>query len=183
VHAPSDVADVAQAAAEGAKPAAFDFETVFLSDYARIARVIRRVIDDPSRAEDLAVEAFWKLWRNPGAHGEASGGWLYRTAVRLALDELRRKARRTRYERALTFGRAPGTPDELFSATEERGRVHAVLAAMAPRQAELLLLRSDGAEYDELASALSLNPASVGTFLSRARLAFRKEYVKRYGEQ
>ena len=167
----------------GAEPASFDFDAVFLANYARIARVIRRVIDDPSRAEDLAVEAFWKLWRNPRAHGEASGAWLYRTAVRLALDELRRRARRARYERVLVFVRAPQTPDELFSAAEERGRVRAVLAAMAPRQAELLLLRSDGVPYDELASALSVNPASVGTLLSRARQAFRKEYVKRHGEQ
>jgi DNA-directed RNA polymerase specialized sigma24 family protein len=37
--------------------------------------------------------------------------------------------------------------------------------------------------YEELAAALSLSPASVATLLSRARLAFRKEYVRRYGEQ
>lgn len=96
---------------------------------------------------------------------------------------LRRRARRVRYEQLLTFIRAPHTPHELFSAAEEQGRVRAVLAAMDPRQAELLLLRSDGVAYDERASALSLNPASVGTLLSRAKHAFRKDYVKRYGEQ
>jgi RNA polymerase sigma-70 factor (ECF subfamily) len=47
----------------------------------------------------------------------------------------------------------------------------------------LLLLRSHGLSYGELASALHLNPASVGTLLSRAQDAFRKEYIKRYGEQ
>jgi RNA polymerase sigma-70 factor (ECF subfamily) len=60
--------------------------------------------------------------------------------------------------------------------------VRAVLASMPRRDAELLLLRSDDMSYEELAAALSLNPASVGTLLSRARQAFRKEYVKRYGE-
>ena len=53
---------------------------------------------------------------------------------------------------------------------------------MRRTQAELLILRSDGVLYDELAAVLSLNPASVGTLLSRARAAFRKEYVRRYGE-
>ena len=48
-------------------------------------------------------------------------------------------------------------------------------------QAELLLLRSDGLSYEEVASALELNPGSVGTLLGRAQRAFRKEYLKRYG--
>ena len=52
-----------------------------------------------------------------------------------------------------------------------------------PRHAELLVLRSQDLSYDELASALDLNPASIGTLLSRAQQAFRKEYIKRYGQQ
>ena len=46
----------------------------------------------------------------------------------------------------------------------------------------LLVLRSDGLSYIELASALDLNPASVGTLLARAQQAFRKEDIKRYGQ-
>ena len=37
--------------------------------------------------------------------------------------------------------------------------------------------------YDELAAALFVSPASIGTLLRRARTAFQKEYLKRYGEQ
>lgn len=159
------------------------FETIFAAHYEPTARAIARIIRDRGRAEELAVDAFWKLLKNPKAQREQAGGWLHRTAVRLALDELRRKARRQRYERVLAWmGRTP-TPDELFSASQEQGRVRLVLASMAARQAELLLLRHDGASYDELASSLHLNIASVGTLLSRAQQAFRKEYVKRYGER
>ena len=57
------------------------------------------------------------------------------------------------------------------------------LLAMLPVGDALLLLRADGLSYDETAAALNLNPSSVGTLLARARQAFRKEYVKRYGEQ
>jgi RNA polymerase sigma-70 factor (ECF subfamily) len=53
---------------------------------------------------------------------------------------------------------------------------------MKANQAELLILRSDGLTYDEIAQALDLNPSSVGTLLSRAEAAFRKEYVRRYGQ-
>ena len=179
MQAPSDVAALPK---DAAPSSAFDFEAVFVRDYGRITRVIARVIRDRSRSEDLAVEAFWRLWKTPGAHGESAGGWLRRTAVRLALDELRRRARRERYERLLTFGRRPARPDELFSTSAEQGRVRAVLAAMPRREAELLLLRGNDTPYEELAATLLINPASVGTLLSRARQAFRKEYVRKYGE-
>jgi RNA polymerase sigma-70 factor (ECF subfamily) len=45
----------------------------------------------------------------------------------------------------------------------------------------LLVLRSQGFSYEELAATLNLNPASIGTLLSRAQHAFRKEYTRRYG--
>lgn len=161
----------------------FDLEVIFRSQYERIARIIARVVRDPGRAEELAVEVFLKLWRNPQAHGENAEGWLYRVAVRMALDELRRQSRRARYESLLGFIRSTPTPEEIHASIEEQERVRLVLGAIEPRRAELLLLRSHGLSYDEVASALDLKPASVGTLLSRAQQSFRKEYVKRYGEE
>jgi RNA polymerase sigma-70 factor (ECF subfamily) len=159
----------------------FDFEAFFHAHYERIARVLARVVGDSGRAEDLAAEALWKLWRTPAAHGESAGGWLYRTAVRMGLNELRSGRRRLRYE-ALSDGPADSlTPEEAHAAEEERRQVRRILAALEERQAELLILRSSGLSYDEVASALGLHPASVGTLISRAQQAFRKEYVKQYG--
>jgi len=178
VQASSDVVVAKNAPAS----AVFDFDAVFSQDYAAVTRLIVRIVRDRGRAEELAVETFWRLWKTTGAHGESVRGWLRRTAVRLAIDELRRRVRRERLDRLWPFGRV-STPDELFLSSEEQGRVRAVLAAMPRRDAELLLLRSEDMPYDELAATLSLNPASVGTLLSRARQAFRKEYVKRYGDQ
>jgi RNA polymerase sigma-70 factor (ECF subfamily) len=160
----------------------FDFEETFRRQYARIARVIARVVRDPARSEELAVEVFLKLWRSPGAHGEKSDGSLYRVAVRKALDELRRLTRRARYEAFFGFGKSSRNPEEIHAANEEQQRVRLILALIDRRQAELLLLRGNDFSYDELASALNLNPASIGTLLSRAQQAFRREYVKRYGQ-
>jgi RNA polymerase sigma-70 factor (ECF subfamily) len=174
--------DVAEAGA--AVPAAFDFDAVFRSEYARVARVIARVVRDPGRAEDLAVDTFWKLCRTPAAQGENAAAWLYRSAVRIALDELRRRARRAKYEQIVAMlRRSPPTPDELFSSAEDQGRVRTVLAAIPPRDAELLLLRNEGLSYDELATTVGVSSLSIGTLLRRARTAFQKEYLKRYGEQ
>ena len=79
--------------------------------------------------------------------------------------------------------RKPPTPEDLRTAAEEQECVRLVLSLIQTRQAELLVLRSHGLSYEEVASALDLNPASVGTILSRAQMAFRKEYVKRYGNK
>ena len=143
--------------------------------------MIARVISDPARAEELAVEVLLKWTRHPSAQGDQAGAWLYRTAVRMGLDELRRQARRDRLDRLLRVFSTSPTPEDLRAVREEQQQVRAVLRRLRRRHAELLVLRSHGLRYDEVAAALTLNPASVGTLLARAQEAFRKEYVKRYG--
>src|SRR5437764_243868 len=138
-----------------------DFEGIFRLYYARVARLIARVVRDPGRSEELAVEVFWKLWRNRRILGENVGGWLYRTAVRSGLYELRRQGRRDRVAHLLGRRESPPNPEQVHNAAEDRQQVRRVLARMEGRRAELLLLRSGGLSYDELAEALALNPASV----------------------
>lgn len=166
----------------GTVEAPFDFETFFYANYERTARAIARVIRDPARAEELTVEAFWNLWRHPRAHGEKASGWLYRTAVRMALNELRRQARSNRHESLAEPPQETPSPEQAHAVAEEQQRVRVVLAKMDARKAELLLLRGNGLSYEELASALDLNPKSVGSLLTRAQQMFRKDYIKRYGK-
>lgn len=158
-------------------------ESIFSAHYERIARAIGRVIHDQARAEELAVDVFLKWWRNPQAHGDGAEGWLYRAAIRLALDELRKHSRRGRFERFFGFGRAaPPTPEQVYAADTDKQQVRAVLSVLKRSYAEVLLLRSDGLSYSDIASALEINPNYVGSLLSRAQQAFRKEYVKQYGQ-
>jgi RNA polymerase sigma-70 factor (ECF subfamily) len=167
---------------EVTKPEGLD--AIFRAQYERITRVIGRVIHDQARAEELAVEVFLKWWRNPKAHGDHAEGWLYRTSVREALDELRRQTRRSRVERLFSFVRpSPPTPEHLFAVNAEQHRVRTVLGALSRRHAELLLLWSQGLSYQEIAVALAKNPNYVGSLVGRAQEAFRKEYLKRYGKQ
>lgn len=172
---------LSNAAGRIAGEAADEFEQVFHSHYERVARTIARMVQDPARAEELTVEVFWNLWRKPAVLSGEVGGWLYRTAVRAALYELRREARRARYHRLFPFLGSPSTPEESHAANEECEHVRRVLESMNTRQAELLLLRSEGLSYQEIATTLGLNAGSVGTLLSRAQQAFRKEYLKHYG--
>jgi len=158
-----------------------EIDDAFRQNYARIARVIGRVVGDRARAEELAVDAFLRWWRHTGARGEGASKWLYRVAIRMAIDELRRDARRARHARLTAAIRSrPATPEDISVRGEEQRRVRAVLAALSRRDAALLVLRSEGLAYQDLAAALGLNPASIGTLISRAQRAFRTEYVRRY---
>mgnify|MGYP003332083978 CR=1 FL=1 len=155
-----------------------ELESAFRVYYPRIAGLVARVVRDRARAEELAVDIIWR-------HGApVDEPRLLRSAVNAAIDELRRRERRGRREKWFgLFAKPPSTPHEDLAASDEVARVRAVLAKLPPRTAEMLLLRADGASYEEVAAALEMNAASVGTTLRRAQEQFRKEYVARYGER
>src|SRR5579863_1532291 len=120
------------------------FEELFRLSYRRLARLLFRITRDFARAEEMASEAFWRLYRSPPAHDTNLEGWLYRTGLRLALDHLRRERRRARYEAlAAVIGLAPG-PDESHEQNEERRRVRGVLGKLKREQAGLILLHAEG---------------------------------------
>jgi len=162
---------------------ACDFDALFNAYYRRLTRLLYRATGDTSRAEEFAAEAFWRLYDRPPRDATNIEGWLYRTGLRLALDHLKKERRRARYEPlALLFGLSLN-PHQAVEQQEKQARVRQTLGSLKPVQAAMLLLRSEGVSYAELAAVLNLNPASVGTLLTRAGQAFKKEYVKRYGEQ
>src|SRR5207248_3015008 len=100
----------------------------------------------PQQAEDVAQQAFLKAWERLGGFrgGAAFGTWLYRLAINLCLDELRRE-RRARLlpleaaESALADDRDAG---EAVADAEERAAQRAALAwalAHLPADDRLLL--------------------------------------------
>jgi RNA polymerase sigma-70 factor (ECF subfamily) len=159
------------------------FNQLFAANYTALTRIVYRVVGDIGWAEELAAEAFWKLHRNPPASDQNLCGWLYRTGLRLALDNLKKRKRRAHYEALAPAPEVTQSPEEALEQLEQQVRVRQALAALKPEQAALLVLRSEGYSLDEMASILTLNPSSVGTLLARADVAFRKEYVNRYGER
>ena len=158
-----------------------EFDAFFTTNYGPLPRLMYRVVGDAGCAEELASEAFWKLHRHPPASEVNLLGWLYRTGLRLALDALKKRKRRSHYEALAPAPPAEQSPEQALEQSERQDRVRRVLAALKPEQAAVLLLRAEGHRLNEIASLLGLNPNSVGTLLSRTDAAFRKEYVSRYG--
>jgi RNA polymerase sigma-70 factor (ECF subfamily) len=157
-----------------------EYERLFLEYYPRVYGVLFRLLGDRAEAEDLTVETFWRLYRRPPRDARNLGGWLYRVALNLGLNSLRSAKRRGRYEQdawqADNAGGAGPSPEEAVTAREERVRVRRVLQQVAPRQAQLLVLRHSGLTYQEIAEAAGVAPGSVGTLLARAEREFERRY-------
>jgi len=158
------------------------FEALFLEHWARIYRLLYRLVGDPAEAEDLALEACVRLYEKaPLQRSEFNaGGWLHRVATNLGLHSIPGWKRRERYELAAGKYALEETPEDqpaaILAQEEERGLVRQVLAQMNERQARLLILRHSGSSYQEIASALKLAPTSIGPLLLRAEREFEKRY-------
>src|SRR4051812_31055496 len=57
-------------------------------------------------------------------------GWLYRTGLRLALDQLKKDRRRARYEALGSLFGLAASPHQVLEQTEERARVRQALGAL-----------------------------------------------------
>jgi RNA polymerase sigma-70 factor (ECF subfamily) len=178
----------------GAAPASLSsqaFDELFLSTYPRLVGILRRMLGDSGRAEEIASEAFLKLHNTklPPAAKANVAGWLYRTAMNLGIDDLRARSRHFRItQQATNSSEATSTNHagdglQLLLRSERQQRVRFVLAKLKPDWAQLLLLRASGYSYKELAQHLGLVPASVGTMLIRAEAAFEKMYLELFGSK
>jgi RNA polymerase sigma-70 factor (ECF subfamily) len=154
------------------------FDELFLRYYSRIYDVAFGLTGDAAEADDIAQEAFIRLYRQPpeaAGREHNVGGWLYRVAVNLGYNALRAARRRMVYERAADR-ESTADPEAVTEQHEERLCVRAALAELPAQQAQLLMLRHAGLSYKELAEALDVAPASIGTLLARAERAFEVRY-------
>ena len=159
-----------------------EFESVFQEHWPRVYGVLFRLVGDHAEAEDLALEAFWRLYRQPRQARDNLGGWLYRVAMNMGFNALRARKRRAHYEEQAgrhesTYAATPD-PAEAAEMADQRRRVRAALAQMQPRAAQVLILRFSGFTYAEIAAAIRVAPTSVGTLLARAEEEFEQTYRK-----
>ena len=103
--------------------------------------------------------------------------WLYRAAAHRALNRVRGRKRRERRElaQALDEGARTLDPHEQAEMNEDRRRVRTALAKLPAKPATVLVLRSSGLSYSEIAESIGVGTGQIGTLLRRAEAALRKE--------
>lgn len=135
-----------------------------------------RMLRDTAEAEDVAQEAFVRIWRNAGSWqpGRARfDTWLHTVVLNLCRDRLRRR-------REISGDAIPEQADPMLNAeaalleAERADAVKQAIAALPERQREAILL----VHYQELsggeaAAALDISVEALESLLSRGRRALR----------
>jgi len=143
---------------------------------ARAIGLAERVVGNAD-ADDVAQEAFLRVWRRAGSYDPAAGRfttWLYRIVLNLAIDG-RRRQRHVEIEQALEVPDGAPGPVQLLMA-EERGRwLAAAMAALPERQrAALALFHMEGLSAREAAQVMNVTEKAFESLLTRARSALRQ---------
>lgn len=142
----------------------------------RLLSLAGRMLDDPSEAEDVAQEAFVRVWKQAPRWrpGEARfDTWLHRVAVNLCYDRLRRRRERPCADPPDRADEGPG-PDRGLQAQDTGRRVTAALQALPDRQREAIVL----CHYQELgnieaAAVMGISVEALESLLGRGRRALR----------
>lgn len=155
-----------------------DVERLFREYHAPLVRYLTRRLGDRDWAEEVAQETFVRALRQTEITNERA--WLFAVATNLVRDEARKDARRRRHlellrEEAKAEEAVEPPPTELERA-QERALARRAIDALTERDREALLMREEGLDYNEIAAALELSVASVGTTLSRARRRLVEAY-------
>ncbi len=141
-----------------------------------ITRFAFRMLGSAAEAEDVAQEAFLRLWRQaPSWEPRAKvGTWLHRVAHNLCIDRLRAR-------REVQVGEMPEGEDPRPSVPTQLERLHTAravsdaLQALPERQrAAITLVYYQGLDNREAAEVMGVHVDALESLLSRARRSMRK---------
>jgi RNA polymerase sigma-70 factor (ECF subfamily) len=145
--------------------------TDFERAYARFLPPVRakcfRLLGRSHAAEDVAQEAFVRLWKSGLGDGEprAVVAWLYRTATRLAIDVLRERRRSDVDD---VVGEATPCAVDLRTYVEARAAIVSLASSVpADELAVAVLCRVDGLPQLEAATVLGISERTVRRMLDR----------------
>jgi RNA polymerase sigma-70 factor (ECF subfamily) len=141
-----------------------------------VVNVVYRMCGDVYLAEDAAQEAFIRAWKRLPDYVPRSPfrNWVYRIAVNVALDALRRQ-RKTVDVEALPLASNRRGPEAALEGKERDERVRQAVLALPPASRGVLVLREyEGLSYREIADALNIPMGTVMSRLNYARKCLRE---------
>jgi RNA polymerase sigma-70 factor (ECF subfamily) len=152
----------------------------------RIFAASFRILRDRAAAEDATQETFLRLWRNASRwrpQGAKLETWLYKVAMNICFDILRRKRREAPEEAAQEQQDEAPRADQRIEAGQRSAAVQAALAELPDRQRVAITL----CHYQELsnidaAAAMGVSVEAIESLLARARRAMRAKLFDRREE-
>jgi RNA polymerase sigma-70 factor, ECF subfamily len=148
--------------------ATLSFERFFEQEQERLLRALTVITGSRREAEDLAQDAFVKLFERWDAVSvmEAPAGYLHRTAMNLFRNQYRRAK--------VAIGRAVGIgpQQDVFKTVEDRDAAARALGALSARQrAALVLTAALGYSGEEAGQLLGIKASTVFALTHQARAA------------
>ncbi len=142
----------------------------------RICALASRMLGDATEAEDVAQEAFLRVWRqapNWRFGGATFDTWLHRVVLNLCYDRLRKRRERPSAEPPEQVDPAVGADVEV-EMMQTSNQVQAALSELPERQRDAILLH----HYQELsnidaAAVLGVSVDALESLLARGRRALR----------
>ena len=150
-----------------------NFEEFFEEQYVSVARALVLLVGDGLEAEELAEEAFARAWGRWHLVREMASpaGYVYRTALNLNRNRLRRLAQELRPRQRREHGPDPAADVAI------RDEVRRALAALpAPQREAVVLVEWLGLDSEEAGEILGIRAVSVRARVHRARATLRKQF-------
>ena len=150
-----------------------------------------RILGDREEARDIVQVTFFRLWENRDRFDQrwSPNTWIYRIATNLAIDQLRSRQSRQRYNEpyrlhlqsaeSLKASRPLGELGE----GEVLGIFQELAAELTEKQRTIFLLREvEGLPSKEVAEITDCRESTVRNHLFNARKILRKALIERYPE-
>lgn len=157
--------------------ATLSFDALYRESARDLYAYVRTLLGDDAGAEDVTAVAFERAYRKRASFDSGRGsqrGWLFGIARNAALDELRRRKRSAPLVAELADDQTPA-PEEEADLAVRRSTVRVALAALPPRDRELVALKFHGGLSNaELAAVLGTSESNAGTRVHRAVMKLRE---------
>lgn len=154
------------------------FESLFRQYQGVVFVWILRIVRNRATAEELTLEAFWRMYRARARFDVTRGsctGWLRRIATNVALDHLRS----AKVEVELAGDWPDGAKPDVVQQSELHGAILRAMNRLSPRvRAAVLLALVEEEPYEEIGRALGISVNAVKVRVFRGVRILRKELEK-----
>ncbi len=143
----------------------------------RLYNLAYRLTGDGDEAQDLAQEALVRAYTALPRfrQGERFSPWVYKIAVNLCINYLRRRKFQVPLNEEAPFVDASLTPEQALEKEETRAAVQKAIMALPEQYRTVVLLRhQQELPYADIAETLGLPLGTVKTHLFRARAMLHK---------
>lgn len=166
------------AVAQGDKAAFTEIVTRHLT---KVVHFAQRYMGHRSDAEDVAQEAFIRLWKNAQSweeKGFSLRSWIYRITYNLCIDELRKRKPMTAVEDEVALA-SQGQPDEDVYRDQQQLQVVTALNELPERQrTALVMCVYQGLSNQDAAAVMDIGVEALESLLSRARRTLRNKMTE-----